>query len=114
MRWEKSTSSFEMDDATTSKMIARLENPYEFQDGADLHSTSSSSSPATTILADNSEDSKVVSRMITAIISKEEPVYWATETADQISNDEPSVRDESETARASRHARNVKHVERWN
>ena len=80
-------------------MIARLENVYEFQDGADLHSTSSSSSPATTILVDNSE---VVSRTIAALITDGEPAYWNTETLDQIFNDEPSIQDEMEAAKVSR------------
>ena len=44
VRRGKSTSSLEIDDAAMSRIIAHLENTYEFQDGADLHSTSNSSS----------------------------------------------------------------------
>ena len=107
-------SRLEIDDAATSRMIDRLEKTYEFQDGADLYSTSSSSSPATTILANNSEDSEFVSRTIAAIISEGEPTYWATETKEQVSNNEPSIRDELESAKASRRARNTKRAKRRN
>ena len=95
-------------------MIARFENTYKFQDGADLHSISSSNSSATTILADNSDNFEVVSRTIAAIIGKEEPIHWANGTEDQIFNDEPSVRDELEAAKTPRLARNAKRAERRN
>ena len=95
-------------------MIAQLKNTYDFQNRADIHSTSSSNSSATTILAENSDNSEVVSRTIAAIIGEEEPTHWPNETEDQIFNNQPSVRDELEVAKTSRRARNAKHAERQN
>ena len=57
VRWMAPTTSFNLSDVATSRMIARLENDHEFQEGVDLNSLTTTTSPATTVLINNSGDS---------------------------------------------------------
>ena len=77
-----------------------------------MHSSTTGSFPATTVLVNNSGDSELASRTVVAIISEGEPAHWNTETLQEISQDESSAKDEAEAAKASRQAKKAKRAER--
>ena len=67
-----------------------------------MHSPTAGSSLATTVLVDNSSNSEFASRTVAAIISEGEPAHWNTGTLQEISDDEHSVQDEVDAAKAAR------------